>query len=83
MKSSFTSFLLLLFKGAFLNHLGFSFSEHNFWLEFWKNLFLQLSLGGKEWLILINGGNKDNRLDDCGTFERMEVSKDSFRNLKS
>jgi hypothetical protein len=32
---------------------------------------------------LSNGGKKENRLDDCGTFERMEVSRDSFGSLKS
>ncbi len=44
-------------------------------LNFSKNLFLQPSLGGKEWLILIDGENKDNILDDNITFERMEMNR--------
>ncbi len=39
-------------------------------------------MGGKEWLILINGGNRENRLDVCSTFERMEVSRDNVGSLK-
>jgi hypothetical protein len=45
-------------------------------------LFLQLSLGGKKWLVLVDGGKKENRLDDCSTFERMEVSRDNAESLK-
>jgi hypothetical protein len=36
-----------------------------------------LSLGGKELLILIDGGKRENRLDVCSTFERMEMSRDN------
>ncbi len=48
------------------------------------NLFLQLSLGEKEWLVLIDGGKKENILDDNNTFERMEMSRGRFgvQNLK-
>ncbi len=62
---------------------GAFFSGHNFRFESWKYLFLQPSLGGEEWLVLIDGGKKDNRLDDCSIFERMEMSKDSVGSLKS
>jgi hypothetical protein len=36
------------------------------WFPIWifKNLFLQLSLGGEEWLVLVDGGKRENRLDD-------------------
>jgi hypothetical protein len=43
---------------------------------------IQLSIEGEEWLILVDGRKRDNRLDDNGNFERMEVSKDSFGSLK-
>ncbi len=46
-------------------------------------MFPQPSLGGEEWLILIDGGKRENRLDVYGTFERMKVSKDSVGSLKS
>ncbi len=45
-------------------------------------MFLQLSLEGKKWLFLVDGGNKENRLDECSTFEKMEVTKDSVGSLK-
>ncbi len=48
-----------------------------------KNLFLQLSLGGEEWLVLVDGGKEDNKLDDYSIFERMEVSRDSVGRLES
>jgi hypothetical protein len=57
-----------------LGHLG-SFPEHNFRFESWENLFLQFSLGGEEWLVLVDGGKRENRSDDSGNFERMEVSR--------
>ncbi len=51
-------------------------------------MFLQFSLGeeewlvliddeksGKKWLILIDGGKRENKLDDCNTFERMEMNR--------
>jgi hypothetical protein len=38
-------------------------------------MFLQFSL--------VHGGKRENRLDDSGTCERMEVSRDSFGSLKS
>ncbi len=47
-----------------------------------KDLFLQLSLGGEEWLVLIDGGKKENKLDDNSTFVRMEMNKGSFGNLR-
>ncbi len=40
--------------------------------------FLQLSLGGKEWLVLVDDGKKENTLDDSSTFEIIKVSKGSF-----
>jgi len=48
-----------------------------------ENLFLQLSLGGEEWLVLVDGGEKENKLDDSNTFERMEINMNSFGSLKS
>jgi hypothetical protein len=46
-------------------------------------LFLKLSLGGEEWLVLVDDGKKENKLNDYGTFERMEMSRNSFESLKS
>ncbi len=40
-------------------------------------------MGVEKWLVIVDGGKKDNRLDDSGIFEKMEVSKDSFWSLKS
>ncbi len=79
--SSLTSFLPLLFKGTNLDHLFLFFRT---WFPIWifENLFLQLSLGGEDKWVLINGGKKDNRLDHNSTFERMEMNKASW-NLKS
>jgi hypothetical protein len=48
-----------------------------------KILIPTTSLGRKEWLVLIDGGKRENRLDDYGTLERMEMSKDNFGSLKS
>jgi len=31
----------------------------------------------------VDDGKKENRLDNNGTFERMEVNRDSFGSLKS
>jgi hypothetical protein len=39
-------------------------------------------LGGKELLVLIDGGNRESGLDVCSTFERMEMSKDNVGSLK-
>jgi hypothetical protein len=39
-------------------------------------MFPQPSLGREEWLVLVDGGKMENRLDVCSTFEIMEVSKD-------
>jgi hypothetical protein len=46
-------------------------------------LFLQFSLRGQEWLVLVDSGKREKKLDDCGAFERMEVSRDNFESLKS
>ncbi len=62
---------------------GAFFSRHNFQFESWKYLFIQLSLGWKEWFVLIDGGKKENILDGCSTFERMEVNRDNVGSLKS
>jgi hypothetical protein len=40
-------------------------------------------LGGEKSFVLTYGGKRENRLDDSSTFERMEVNKGSFGNLKS
>ncbi len=45
-----------------------------------RKLIPTTSLGGEEWLVLIDGGNKDNRLDDCYIFKSMEGSN-TTRNL--
>jgi len=94
-------FLFLLFKGWIHITWWFFFCRHNFRFESWKYLFLQLSLGGeewlvlidgeksgkewfvlidgeksgKEWLVLIDGGKRENKLDDCNTFEKMEMNR--------
>jgi hypothetical protein len=65
-----------------LDRFGLSFLDIIFNLNI-KNFFLQLSLVGEERLILVDGGKRDNILDDSSTFERMEVSKGSFGSLKS
>jgi hypothetical protein len=64
-------------------HLLLSHSRHNFWFKSWKYLFSQPSLGGEEWLVLVDGGNKESRFDVYSTFERMEVSRDNVGSLKS
>jgi hypothetical protein len=50
------------------------------WFPIWifENLFLQLSLGGEKWLVLIDGGKRENKLDDSSTFERMKMCKGKF-----
>jgi hypothetical protein len=40
-------------------------------------------LGEKKILVLIDGGKRDNKLDDCSTFEIMEVSRDNVGSLRS
>jgi hypothetical protein len=35
-------------------------------------------LGGKKWLVLIDGGKRENRLDDNNTFKIMEMSNGRF-----
>jgi hypothetical protein len=48
------------------NHWGgFFFSGHNSQFESWKYLCLQPSLGGEEWLLLVDGGKRENGLDVC------------------
>jgi len=69
-------------KGKFKSFGAFFFG-HNFLFKIWEYLSLQISLGRKKWLVLINGGKKENRMDDYSTFERMEVNNDSVGNLKS
>jgi len=65
-----------------LDHLGSLFLTL-FLIWILENFFLQLSLGGEEWLVLIDGGKKENKLDDSSTFERMEISRGNFGSLKS
>jgi len=43
----------------------------------------QPSLVGKKCLVLVDGRKKESRLDVWGSLERMEVSGDSVRSLKS
>jgi hypothetical protein len=81
--SSFTSFLFLLFKRENLDHWWSLFPGHNFRFESWKYTFPQPSLGGEEWLILVDSGKRDSRLDVCNTFEIMEVNRDNVGILKS
>jgi hypothetical protein len=73
LRFSFTSFLPFLFKGTNWDHLSLYFLM---WFSIWlfENLFLQLSLRGKKWLILVDGGKKENILDDSSTFERMKMT---------
>jgi len=40
-------------------------------------------LGRKRMISFNNGGKTENRLDECGFFEGMEVNKDSVASLKS
>jgi hypothetical protein len=40
-------------------------------------------LGGEKLLVLVDGGKKENKLNDSSTFERMEINMGSFGNLKS
>jgi hypothetical protein len=46
-------------------------------------LFLRLSFEGEEPLLLVNGGKRENILDDSSTFERMEVGRVVLGSLKS
>jgi hypothetical protein len=48
----------------------------------WDYLFWQLSLGREDWLILVDGKKKENRMDVCNNFKRMEMSKDNVESLK-
>jgi len=80
--SSFTSVFFLFFKEQIRIIWGF-LSRHNFQFESWEYLFLKPSLGREEWLVLVGGGKKENRLDDYSTFERMEMNRDSVGSLKS
>jgi hypothetical protein len=52
--SSLTSFLPLLFKDTNLDHLSISFLTW-FLIYIFKKFSLQFSLGGKKWLVLIDG----------------------------
>ncbi len=56
--SSLTSFLSLLLKSANLDDLSLYFQTW-FLIFIFENLLLQLSLGGEEWLVLINGGERE------------------------
>jgi hypothetical protein len=49
-----------------------------FLIWIFENLFLQLSLGREKWLVLVDGGKRENRLHDSSTFEIIEMSKGSF-----
>jgi hypothetical protein len=73
----FLRFLPIFFKGVNLDNLFFYFRT---WFSIWilENLFLQLILGEEEWLIIVDSGKKENRLDDNNTFERMKMSKGRF-----
>ncbi len=81
LRFSFTSFFPFLFKIG-----SFFFLSFRPWFSVWifENLFLQLFLGREKWIVLIDGGKMDNKLDDNNTFERMEMSKGRFgaQNLK-
>jgi hypothetical protein len=50
------------------------------WFSIWifENLFLQLSLGREKWLVSVDGGKKENILNDNSTFQRMEMSRGRF-----
>ncbi len=48
----------------------------------WEYLFPQPWLGKNEWLILVDGKKKENRMDVCSSFERIEMGKDNDGNLK-
>jgi hypothetical protein len=48
LRSSFASFLFLLFKRANLDHLGFSFFEDNFLIKFREYLLPQPFIIGKK-----------------------------------
>jgi hypothetical protein len=39
-------------------------------------------LGGKEPLVLVNDGKRENILNDNSTFDRMEVGRGSFGELE-
>jgi hypothetical protein len=69
-------------KGKFRS-FGAFLSGHNFRFESWEYLFPQPSGTGEEWLVLVNGGKRESRLDVCSTFERMELNTDNVRSLKS
>jgi hypothetical protein len=45
-------------------------------------LFLQPSLGGEEWLILVDGEKRESGLDVYSNFERMQMSTNSVESLK-
>ncbi len=43
----------------------------------------QPSLGREEWLVLIDGGKRDNRFDVYSTSEKMEMNRNNVGSLKS
>ncbi len=69
--------LLLFFKCMNFNHLVLFFLKIISNLNIWK-LVPTISLGGKERLILVDGGKRENRLDDNNTFEIIKVNRGSF-----
>jgi hypothetical protein len=67
-----------------LNHWGvFFFPQDNFQFKFWGYLFSQPCRGRKKWLVLVDDKKKECRLDNCNSFERMEVNRDTVGRLKS
>jgi hypothetical protein len=69
---SFTSFLLLIFKRANSDHLEFFFRKTIFKINLEKHLFPQPFLIGKEWLLLVDGKEKESRMNVCSSFEKMD-----------
>jgi hypothetical protein len=59
------------------------FFKDNFRFKPWEYLFPQPSLVEKKWLVLVDGRNKETRMDVYSSFERMEVNRDSVGSLKS
>ncbi len=70
------SFLFFLKVKIWINCCFFLGTWFSIWI--FDNLFLQLFLGGEEWLILVDGGNRDNRLDHSSTLEKMEMTRGRF-----
>jgi len=65
-----------------LDHLGSFFPNIIFYLNF-GNLVPTTFLGRRKMISINRWWKRENKLNDNSTFERMEITRGSFENLKS